>query len=193
MLEEDALRRLKTDARYYGLVGLRWLLEQAELAPQGQFQPGPGVSPEQNRLRVMYGVAVVGDAVLVTGRHRITYEVLTADYVGVGLISDSCVSKDQEFHKTSNSCVYYMSGVFYSNFPYHRKEENLEKIDNGDFISILVDMDKGFVEYKLKNFTKMISIGRARRLRFAVTMKVSSRIRIVPEEEANGLSMHKNR
>lgn len=190
MLEEEQLRKLKVDARYFQLPGLLEMIGESEQAADLQFQPGPGVSPERNRLRVVYGVAVVGDIFLVTGRHRITFEIKVADYVGVGLVSEACVSTDQEFHKTANCCVYYMSGVFYTNFPHHRKEENLEKIENGDFVSVTVDMDKGVAEFTLRNSIKTISIGRARRLRFAVTMKMASRIRIVPEDEASQLPMH---
>lgn len=188
MLDEELLRKLKVDARYFQLNGLLETLNACEQGSELQFLPGPGVNPERNRLRVVYGVATVGDVLLVTGRHRIMFEIIKADYVGVGLVSDACVNTDQEFHKTPNCCIYYMSGVFYSNFPHHRKEENLERIESGNFVSILVDMDKGFVEFTLKNSTKLLSIGRARRLRFAVTMKLSSSVRIVPEEEASALA-----
>ncbi|KAG5492141.1 hypothetical protein GH5_01047 [Leishmania sp. Ghana 2012 LV757] len=183
LLKEDSLRRLKVDAAYYQLPGLLAMLGDVDRDTELQFSPGPGVSPERNRLRVVYGVAVVGDVSLVTGRHAITYEVKVADYVGFGLISESCVNTDQEFHKIPDCCVYYMSGVFYTNYPYHRKEENLERIENGDFVTVKVDLEKGYVEYVLKNSRKMVSLGRARRLRFATTMKLASRVRIVPPEE----------
>ncbi|CAJ1993081.1 BTB/POZ domain containing protein [Leishmania donovani] len=183
LLKEDSLRRLKVDAAYYQLPGLLAMLGDVDRDAELQFSPGPGVSPERNRLRVVYGVAVVGDVSLVTGRHTITYEVKVADYVGFGLISESCVNTDQEFHKIPDCCVYYMSGVFYTNYPYHRKEENLERIENGDFVTVKVDLEKGYVEYVLKNSRKMVSLGRARRLRFATTMKLASRVRIVPPEE----------
>lgn len=184
MLPEDQVHKLKVDAHFFQLSGLVDLLHDMDQSAELQFQAGPGVSPERTRLRVVYGIAIIGDGFLVTGRHRITIEVVVADYVGVGLVSDACVSTDQEFHKTANSCVYYMSGVFYTNFPHHRKEENHMRIENGDYISVLVDMDRGFAEFSLKDYSKMISIGRARRLRFATTLKLSSRVRIVPEEEA---------
>lgn len=183
LLKEDSVRRLKVDAAYYQLPGLLSMLGDVDRDTELQFSPGPGVSPERNRLRVVYGVSVVGDVSLVTGRHTITYEVKVADYVGFGLISESCVNTDQEFHKIPDCCVYYMSGVFYTNYPYHRKEENLERIESGDFVTVKVDLDKGYVEYVLKNARKMVSLGRARRLRFATTMKLASRVRIVPSEE----------
>ncbi|KPA86254.1 hypothetical protein ABB37_00485 [Leptomonas pyrrhocoris] len=183
LLKEDTVRRLKIDAAYFQLPGLLAMLGETEPEAQLQFNAGPGVSMERNRLRVVYGVAMVGDVFLVTGRHAITYEVKIADYTGFGLVSEACVCTDQEFHKTADSCVYYMSGVFYTNYPYHRKEENLDRIENGDFLTMKVDLDKGYVEYVLKNSRKMISIGRARRLRFATTMKLASRVRIVPPEE----------
>ncbi|KPI90245.1 hypothetical protein ABL78_0627 [Leptomonas seymouri] len=183
LLKEDTVRRLKTDAAYFQLPGLLAMLGELEREAELQFNAGPGVSLERNRLRVVYGVAVVGDVFLVTGRHVITYEVKVADYIGFGLVSEACVNTDQEFHKIPDCCVYYMSGVFYTNYPYHRKEENLERIENGDFVTMKVDLDKGYVEYILKNSLKMVSIGRARRLRFATTMKLASRVRIVPPEE----------
>lgn len=183
LLKEEIVRKLKVDAVYYQLPGLLSSMGETEQEPTLQFAPGPGVNPERNRLRVVYGVAAIGDVFLVTGRHRITFEVKVAEYVGFGMVSDSCVSTDQEFHKTPECCVYYMSGVFYTNYPYHRKEENLEKIEHGDFITIKVDMDKGYAEFVLKDFRKIFSLGRARRLKFAVTMKLSSRVRIVPEDE----------
>ncbi|KAK7195703.1 BTB/POZ domain containing protein [Novymonas esmeraldas] len=183
LLKEDSLQRLKVDASYYQLPGLLSMLGEVDRDAELQFSPGPGVSHERNRLRVVYGVAVVGDVSLVTGRHTITYEVKVADYVGFGLVSDSCVNTDQEFHKIPDCCVYYMSGVFYTNYPYHRKEESLERFENGDFVTVKVDLEKGYVEYVLKNSRKMVSLGRARRLRFATTMKLASRVRIVPPEE----------
>jgi hypothetical protein len=183
LLKEDTVRRLKVDAAYFQLPGLLAMLGELEREAELQFNAGPGVSIERNRLRVVYGVAVVGDVFLVTGRHSITYEVKVADYIGFGLVSQACVNTDQEFHKIPDCCVYYMSGVFYTNYPYHRKEENLERIENGDFVTVKIDLDKGYVEYILKNSRKMVSIGRARRLRFATTMKLASRVRIVPPEE----------
>ncbi|KAG5492686.1 hypothetical protein JKF63_01265 [Porcisia hertigi] len=183
LLKEDSMRRLKVDAAYYQLPGLLAMLGDVDSDAELQFSPGPGVSPERNRLRVVYGVAVVGDVSLVTGRHTITYEVKVADYVGFGLISESCVNTDQEFHKIPDCCVYYMSGVFYTNYPYHRKEENLERIENGYYVTVKVDLEKGYVEYVLKNSRKMVSLGRARRLRFATTLKLASRVRIVPPDE----------
>lgn len=183
LLKEDTVRRLKVDAAYFQLPGMLAMLGELEREAELQFSAGPGVSLERNRLRVVYGVAVVGDVFLVTGRHIITYEVKIADYIGFGLVSEACVNTDQEFHKIPDCCVYYMSGVFYTNYPYHRKEENLERIENGDFVTMKIDLDKGYVEYVLKNSRKMVSIGRARRLRFATTMKLASRVRIVPPEE----------
>lgn len=191
-LDEEKLHRLRVDARYYNLRHLLQVLNEPELLSDIKFKAGPGVSPDHTRLRVVYGVAVVGDTFLVTGRHRITFQVLSAEYVGVGLISDACFSCDQECHRTPNCCVYYMSGVFYTNYPHHRKEENLERFETNDYVSILVDMDKGYAEFILKNSTRLISLGRTRRLKFATTMKLSSRVRIVPDHEAAALPMLQN-
>ncbi|KAF8298932.1 hypothetical protein C3747_1g778 [Trypanosoma cruzi] len=189
MLNEDQLSMLKTDARYFQIRGL--MDELGDQTPESavKFRPGPGVNPERNRFRVIYGVAMVGNRFLITGRHRITFQVLNSDYVGIGLVSDSCVSTDQEFHRTSHCCVYYMTGVFYSNFPHHRKEDGLEALEKDDYVSLMVDMNRRVAEYTLKNSAKMISLGNARKLRFAVAMKLSSSVRIVPEEEARQLPL----
>ncbi|ORC92202.1 uncharacterized protein TM35_000044160 [Trypanosoma theileri] len=188
-LNEDQLSMLKTDARYFQLHGLMKQLGDQNTENTMKFRPGPGVNPERNRFRVIYGVAVVGHRFLITGRHRITFQVMNSDYVGIGLVSESCVSTDQEFHKTSHCCVYYMTGVFYSNFPHHRKEDGLEAFEKNDYVSLMVDMNKRVAEYTLKNSTKIISLGNARKLRFAVAMKLSSSVRIVPEEEAAQLPL----
>ncbi|RNF16923.1 uncharacterized protein Tco025E_05019 [Trypanosoma conorhini] len=193
MLNEDQLSMLKTDARYFQIRGLMDELGAQTTEGSVKFRPGPGVNPERNRFRVIYGVAMVGHRFLITGRHRITFQVLNSDYVGIGLVSDSCVSTDQEFHRTSHCCVYYMTGVFYSNFPHHRKEDGLEALEKDDYVSLMVDMNKRVAEYTLKNSTKMISLGNARKLRFAVAMKLSSSVRIVPEEEAEQLPLFQRR
>ncbi|ESL07442.1 hypothetical protein TRSC58_04868 [Trypanosoma rangeli SC58] len=188
-LNDDQLSMLKTDARYFQISSLMDELGAQTTESIVKFRPGPGVNPERNRFRVIYGVAIVGQRFLITGRHRITFQILNSDYVGIGLVSDSCVSTDQEFHRTSHCCVYYMTGVFYSNFPHHRKEDGLEALEKDDYVSLMVDMNKRVAEYTLKNSTKMISLGNARKLRFAVAMKLSSSVRIVPEEEAQQLPL----
>lgn len=189
VLNEDQLSMLRTDARYFRIGSLINELGDQTATNMVRFRPGPGVNPERNRFRVIYGIAMVGERFLITGRHSITFQVMNSDYVGIGLVSDSCVSTDQEFHKTPNCCVYYMTGVFYSNFPHHRKEDGLEALERGDYVSLMVDMNKRVAEYTLKGSTKMISLGNARKLRFAVAMKLSSSVRIVPEEEARKLSL----
>ncbi|KEG11350.1 hypothetical protein DQ04_02721090 [Trypanosoma grayi] len=188
-LNEDERSMLRTDARYYQLHSLMKELGDQTTDTSIKLNPGPGVNPERNRFRVIYGVAVVGPRFLITGRHRITFQVTNSDYVGVGLVSDSCVSTDQEFHKTLNCCVYYMTGVFYSNFPHHRKEDGLETLEKDDYISLMVDMNKRVAEYTLKNTTKTLLLGNARKLRFAVATKLRSSIRIVPEEDAKHLPL----
>ncbi|KAG8344674.1 BTB POZ domain [Trypanosoma vivax] len=187
-LSEEMLGMLKVDAQYFQLRGLMNDLNERVAESGGKFLPGPGVNPERNRFRVIYGVAVVGNCFLVTGRHRITFQVLNNDYVGIGLVSDTCVNTDQEFHKTPNCCVYYMTGVFYSNFPHHHKEDRLDVLEKGDYISLMVDMNNRVAQFTLKNSTKTISLGNARKLRFAVAMKMSSAVRIVPESEVKHIS-----
>lgn len=193
MLSEDRLSMLKTDAQYFQLHGLIKELSDESKETGIKFNPGPGVNLERNKFRVVYSIATIGENFLITGCHRITFEILNSEYVGIGLISDMCVMSDQEFHKTLHCCVYYMTGVFYSNFPHHRKEDRLEALDKGDFVSLMVDMNKRVAEYTLKGSVKTIPLGNARKLRFAVVMKMNSRIRIVPEEEARKLPLFRRR
>ncbi|EPY35968.1 hypothetical protein STCU_00821 [Strigomonas culicis] len=190
-LGEEERTKLKVDAEYFCLKGLHDILTSESVdkastrGEMGYFmKDAPGVSVDRKRFRVVYCVSTIGDVYFVAGKHTITFHVVRADYVGIGLVSDSCINRDQEYHRTANCCVYYMSGVFYTNFPHHRKEENLEKISDGDLITLTVDMDKGMAEYKLKSTTKMFSIGRIARLKFSVIMKFMSQVRIVSEPAA---------
>eukprot|EP00796_Vickermania_ingenoplastis_P005313 gene5313-3815_t len=174
---------LRLDAEFFRLPRLVELLEEKHQTLQ--FRPGPGVNPDRDRLRVAFGVALVGENDLVTGKHRITFKILAEEYVGVGIVSDACANTDHEFHKTPQCCVYYMSGVFYSNYPHHKKEEisdTVSRFGKGDCIDIEVDMDKGLAEFRIGTAVKLISIGKAKRLRFAVTAKANSTVEIVQHE-----------
>ena len=189
MLVAEELSLLRSDAAYYGLTGLSALLADSE-DESGLFAPGPGVSIERKRIRVAYCVGFVGDRFLMTGRHAITLEIDSAEYLGIGVASDSCLASDQEYHKVCNSCVYYMTGILYSNFPLHKKEENLEKYEAGDRVTIVLDMTARIVEFHLKNSVKVLSVGSAQRLKFAVAMKLGSKVRIVQDEQnSNFLSI----
>nr|CCC93142.1 conserved hypothetical protein [Trypanosoma congolense IL3000] len=189
ILSEDQLAMLKVDAEYFQIRSLRRELEDKASENSLKFNCGPGVSMERNRFRAIYSVALIGENFLVTGFHRITFQILGSEYVGIGLVSDMCALSDQEFHKTLNCCVYYMTGVFYSNFPHHRKEDRLELLEKDDYVTLTVDMNKRMAEYKLKNSTKLVYLGTARKLRFAVVMKLKSAVRIVPDEEVQRLSL----
>lgn len=173
-------KKLRVDAEFYRLPDLLQLLEEKKKL---YFQPGPGVSQDGERIRVTFGVALV-DHEMVTGKHEISFKILADEYVGIGIVSENCRNTDFEFHKTPNCCVYYMSGVFYSNYPYHRKEaalaaESITRYGNGDQMDIRVDMDKGIAEFTIKKLTKIISLGKAKRLRFAVITKFHSTVVIV--------------
>lgn len=180
-LDGNLAKRIRLDAIFFRLPKLLKLLDD-DKKNFLQFRPGPGVSPDGDRLRVAFGVAIVGEEEMVTGRHSITFEILLDEYIGVGIVSDACTCTDREFHRTPFCCVYYMSGVFYSNYPHHKKEERVQtvlKFGAGDRITIDVDLDKGIVEFINKNGAKIVSIGKSKRLRFAVTAKGNSSVRIV--------------
>lgn len=180
-LDGNLAKRIRIDAKFFRLPKLLQLLDEGN-SKNLCFRPGPGVSPEGDRLRVAFGIAIVGEEEMVTGRHSITFEVLLDDYIGVGIVSEACTSTDHEFHKTPCCCVYYMSGVFYNNYPHHRKEEmseNVVRFGAGDRITIDVELDKGYAEFTVKNVSKIISIGKSKRLRFAIAAKGNSSVRIV--------------
>lgn len=182
-VEGTMLKKLRIDAAYYRLFSLLHLIED-DKRDQIRFRDGPGVNPDGDRLRVAFGVAVVGNHDLVTGKHSISFQVVADEYVGIGLVSDACVNKDHEFHKTPGCSVYYMSGVFYSNYPHHKKEEasdTIVRFGSGDRIDVSLNMEKGYAEFTIKNVSKLISIGRTKRLRFAVTAKANSTVRILPQ------------
>lgn len=167
------------DADYYHLLGLKQQLADPFDDTPLLFQPGPGVAPERRRFKPTYGVNFIGDRFAVRGRHRVTLEVLGADYLGIGVASDACVAQDAEFHRTANCCVYYMSGVFYSTFPSPRKEEALVNFGVGDIVEMHLDMDARILTYTIRDVTKVVSVKSAYRLRFAVTIKKKSSVRIV--------------
>lgn len=190
-IDGNLAKKLRIDAEFFRLPKLLRLLEE-DRKERLQFRPGPGVNADGDRLRVAFGVAVVGEHDLVTGRHRIRFGVVADEYVGVGIVSDACTNTDHEFHKTPLCCVYYMSGVFYSNYPHHRKEElsdTVVRFSSGDTIDIEIDMEKDIAEFVVtstsppKKVTKLISLGKAKRLRFAVTAKSNSTIRILQQPE----------
>jgi hypothetical protein len=167
------------DADYYNLPGLkRRLADPLEECPL-LFQPGPGIAPERRRFKPTFGINFISDRFFVGGRHSVTLEVLGADYLGIGVASDACVSQDIEFHRTTNCCVYYMSGVFYSAFPSPRKEEALESFGVGDTVEMHIDMDARILTYMFRGVTKVVSVKSAYRLRFAVTLKRKSGVRIL--------------
>ncbi|CUG84733.1 Hypothetical protein, putative [Bodo saltans] len=167
------------DADYYNLQGLkRRLADPLEDMPL-LFQPGPGIAPERRRFKPTFGVNFIGDRFFVRGCHKIVLEVLGADYLGIGVASDACVSQDTEFHRTMNCCVYYMSGVFYSAFPSPRKEEALESFGVSDTVEMHLDMNAKILTYTFRGVTKVVSVKSAYRLRFAVTLKKKSSVRIV--------------
>lgn len=174
-------RMLISDAAYYGLDHLHQTLVQRHGQLPISFQPGPGVNPDGNRFRSVYGVNYTSEAYLVRGRHMISFEILSSEYVGIGLASDSCTSSDMEFHRTLNCCVWYMTGMFYSNFPHHRKDESPSiKFTVGDIVTIFVDMDRKIAEFRLKDVCRVVTLRTATKLRFAVTLKHRAGVRIIP-------------
>lgn len=140
--------------------------------------PGPGISTSLDRLRSIYCVAPVGDRLIIAGRHAITFHIVRAEYLGFGVISDDCTVFDAEFHKVKNCCVYYMTGVCYSNFGVHKKQEFSDKFKEGDRVTIVIDMQNKVVEYHFRDVVRCFSCSMALRLRFAVVMKMKTEVKI---------------
>lgn len=180
ILPDSVKKMVAQDAEYYHLEGLAQRLSSARDEDTSLlFLPGPGIGPERRRFKPTFGVNFVGDRFLVRGRHRISFEVLGREYLGIGVVSDACVAQDMEFHRTTNCCVYYMSGVFYSVFPSPRKEEGCEIFDVGDVVELLLDMDAKLLTFMFRDVRKVVSVKTASRLRFAVAAKRKSTLRIV--------------
>lgn len=181
-LTSSELGFLAGDADFYGLPKMKAALgidNDDRLVMR--FDHGPGINFERTRFRGAYAVAPVGDKLFLTGRHTISFQVVQGDYVGVGVVSDSCICLDQEFHRTMNCCVYYMTGVFYSNFPHNRKEEGLEKFQAGDVVTIHLDLTDKTIEFVIKGVSsRVISCSSVTRAKFAVVMKLESEVKIVP-------------
>lgn len=178
---EHALAMLQTDAEYYRLKGLQSILRVRDRfeATQFLFNKGPCVSPEGFRFRTMYGVAFVGERFLMRGRHSITFFIPFVQYIGLGVASDHFLDRDVEFHKITNCCLLYVTGVFYSNLPNFRKEESGPKFGNGDFVTINLDMDAKVLSFHVNGLVKTVCVRSATKLRFAVVMKMNSSIQIV--------------
>lgn len=188
-LTPEELALVEMDIDYYMIPKMRQAIYQSngENVPNSsnanRFVPGAGINQDGSRLRVAYAVSLIGDQMLIAGRHTIHFEVLSGEYLGMGVVSENCVSTDVEFHKTPNCCVFYMTGVFYSNFPNQRKEEGLDKFTTGDIVSCTLDMDEKTIQYAVRGVTtKVISCAPATRLRFAAVGKLSSGCRIIPSD-----------
>jgi hypothetical protein len=181
LLSTDEIETLLHDVQYYGLDELYATLAH-QIQPHGNvFQYGGGTTLERNRFRSSYCVSLIGERYYMQGKHQITFEIRQCEYVGLGVVSDACACLDQEFHKTAHCCVYYMTGVFYSNYPHHKKEEGLEKFARDDRITITLDMDDKTVSFaKMDRTVRIVQCSTATRLRFAVVMKLDSEVVIVP-------------
>jgi hypothetical protein len=180
----EDLAILLDDIEYYAIPKMRPLVEDAPDERSLLFQAGPGVNPEGTRLRAVYAVSPIGDRFIVAGRHQISFDILAAEYLGFGVISDQCFLMDQEYHRTTNCIVYYVTGVFYSNCPTHRKEDGLSKLEPGQRVTLLLDMDDKTIEFFVNGKSvKIQSVATAARLRFAVTMKRETAVRIVEQRE----------
>lgn len=186
LTKEDAAVLLD-DACYYALPGFAAMLTADPalgVQPPGTitFEPGPGINAEGTRVRTSYVVNFIGEGFILAGRHTITFSVLAADYLGIGVVSDQCTSRDTEFHRVANSVVYYMTGVFYTNCPTHRKDDGFgRRYTAGDQVTVTLDMTHKTVEFFLNaQSVKIASVATAARLRFAVAMKQDSAVRIVP-------------
>lgn len=190
--------KILCDAEYYQLDSLAETMRYhvfgtSPSLPHQFTAPGAGINVERNRFKTIYNVSPLGDRLLLSGRHSVTFEIKKAEYVGLGVISDECTVFDAEFHRVRNCCVYYMTGIIYTNFPNHKKEESTEKFGSGDFVTIVIDMCNHVVEYRLRNSIRCFSCATATRLRFAVVMKFDSEVSIVGSktEEPTRFETHK--
>jgi len=65
----------------------------------------------------------------------------SCNYVGVGIVSDSLVNYETEFHTTPNCCVYYYSNPFYKNYPNNTTLTASQSFTTGDIVTVRLDMD----------------------------------------------------
>ena len=177
--------RLLADAEYFNLTALAdemryYCLGTVPSLPHQFSLPGAGINVDRTRLRAVYNVSPLGDRLLLCGRHSVTFHIKKAEYVGLGVISDDCVSFDSEFHRTRNCCVYYMTGLTYTNFPFHKKEEASAKYAAGDYVTVTLDMQSKVVAFHVRGAApRCYSCATAVRLRFAVVIKFDSEVTIV--------------
>ena len=139
---------------------------------------GTNINPQRTRFRSVYSVCPVGDGFFTAGCHSCTFTVKACEYVGIGVISDECTNFDSEYHRCRNCCVYYMTGVLYSNYPNHEKLDTFRKYDVGAVIKVTINMDKNIIEFSLNDMVQCVPCPTAIRLRFAVTMKNTSEVHI---------------
>eukprot|EP00658_Telonema_sp_P-2_P048841 TRINITY_DN37143_c0_g1_i1.p1 TRINITY_DN37143_c0_g1~~TRINITY_DN37143_c0_g1_i1.p1 ORF type:complete len:293 (-),score=56.12 TRINITY_DN37143_c0_g1_i1:124-1002(-) len=138
---------------------------------------GPNINVQRSRFRSVYSVCPVGETFITGGEHSCTFRINASEYVGVGMISEHCDTMDSEFHKIRNCCVFYMSGVLYSNFPHHEKRETNMKYGDGSIITISVNMDQRTIIFKINDGDPVIiSCVTAQRLRFVAVMKNQSSV-----------------
>ena len=119
----------------------------------------------------------------VQGCNVVRFRMDRCAYVGVGVVSDSCSELDVEFHKSPLCCVYYMTGVLYTNFVNHMKEEGHQRFFTNDVISISLNMDKKVIKFMNGDrIVRIIDCQSASRLRFAVVVKFESVVTILDPE-----------
>ncbi|KNH09398.1 BTB/POZ domain-containing protein KCTD7 [Perkinsela sp. CCAP 1560/4] len=171
---------LLEDLEYYGLINILEKLQNSHGGQGTLVRSRDHETHHRTCLRAAYCVGIVGETPLIQGKHGVSFRVKRGEYVGVGVVSDFCRAFNQEFHKTQHCCVYYMTGVFYSNYSHHVKEEGLDKFAAGDTLSIEIDMNSRIITfYKNESIIRIISSDHATRLRFASVMKFDSEVEIL--------------
>eukprot|EP00759_Apiculatamorpha_spiralis_P013376 PhF_6_TR20016/c0_g1_i2/m.29235 len=178
-VKPEELHLLSSDVEYYGLERMKPLLGIG-VPEDWRFSDGPGVSADRLRFRSAFVVSLLGDDWVHQGVVQQSFRVERAEYVGIGVVSKHCTDQGQEFHKTPQCAVYYMSGVLYHNYPTHTKLETTEPYSDGDIITVVLDMTLRELTWKRNDHTiTTIAVEGATEQRLAVVIKRNSVVHIV--------------
>eukprot|EP00760_Papus_ankaliazontas_P027417 PhM_4_TR3328/c0_g1_i1/m.27646/K21918/KCTD8_12_16; BTB/POZ domain-containing protein KCTD8/12/16 len=171
------------DAMHYGLEGLKKLLGINTRVPW-TFPAGPGVTTDRTHFHTHFVVCMCGDF-FSSGSVSQQFRVEKSDYVGIGVVSRSCTDQSTEYHKVANCGVYYMSGVVYHNYPEHVKVDSAEPYQDGDIITVAVNMDAKRLTWKRNGaVVQLVSIPSATELRVAVVLKKNSAVVAISNDGA---------
>eukprot|EP00672_Neobodo_designis_P021762 CAMPEP_0174830734 /NCGR_PEP_ID=MMETSP1114-20130205/2689_1 /TAXON_ID=312471 /ORGANISM="Neobodo designis, Strain CCAP 1951/1" /LENGTH=311 /DNA_ID=CAMNT_0016064537 /DNA_START=24 /DNA_END=959 /DNA_ORIENTATION=- len=159
-----------------------------------RLRPGACVFTDGRRLRNSYHVCPLSRESIVAGESFVSVRACDIEYVGIGVISEEVTSFDAEFHKVKNCAVFYMSGLMFTNFGPHRRDETRVTWTPGDVITAVLSMDERTLSFwKADSFVRAVHIGSARALRFAVVLKDNSEVHVVdtPADVLHALAAHR--